>query len=275
VSWLAFGVCLWMMPPLQGSVPRASAWGAFAVVDASSTRLLASPGLNAPESLHTAYCEHGHELGVSFVYRRRATDAHTRTGIADHLASQAGTLFRVTRGTAEPDESCFLASDALLSSATPLTLRPPTPEGGCDPESQGQYAAERRRSIVRCWRLAHLPPDSHIVLVEFARRGRDALASLVLASPSAAVFADFPAQYRGEGQDLWRVGDGGVLSPRGFDVLVALRQDGSYALAVSWVGTEGASLMLLVSRDGRTFAREVADNRDWAPKSREDPGRRR
>jgi hypothetical protein len=76
-------------------------------------------------------------------------------------------------------------------------------------------------------------------VVEFARQDKDALASVVLIDRDRMIFADYPAVFRGEGQDLWRVDDVGVLSPKGFEVVFLLQRGTFYALGVNWHGDRG------------------------------------
>jgi hypothetical protein len=123
----------------------------------------------------------------------------------------------------------------------------------------------RNRAVVHCWALSDMGADQEVGLVEFARHGPDALASLVLVGPGVAVFEDFPAQSRGDGEDLWRVDDEGQMSADGFEVLFALRTPKTYFLAVSWASTEGASLVLLTWSGGQQFIQCAGGYRYAAP----------
>jgi hypothetical protein len=58
---------------------------------------------------------------------------------------------------------------------------------------------------------------------------------------------------------LWRVDDGGVLSPEGFEVVFAARRGQRYCLGVSWGGTEGRSLAVFDSGSGHVFNRVIED----------------
>ena len=107
--------------------------------------------------------------------------------------------------------------------------------------------------MVHCYPIGLVDGRVHVVLVEFERRGTNALASLVLVDGRRAIFADYEAEYRGPGSDLWRVDDEGRLSPEGFQLVTALRRGTEWMLAVSWAGTEGVSLSLLVANRADRF----------------------
>jgi hypothetical protein len=97
------------------------------------------------------------------------------------------------------------------------------------------------------------------MLVEFERRGTTALASVVVTDGPRTIFADYPAEFRGAGQDLWRADDGGELSPEGWSVVCLLQRETGYALAIAWSGTEGDSLSLWASDGGDRFVQVVRD----------------
>jgi hypothetical protein len=97
------------------------------------------------------------------------------------------------------------------------------------------------------------------LLAEFSRIGESALASVVLTDGQRVLFGDYPAKFRGEGADLWRVDDGGELSAEGFDLVFVAQQGQQYALAVSWAGTEGRSLGVFVSDGGAALNPVIKD----------------
>jgi hypothetical protein len=110
-----------------------------------------------------------------------------------------------------------------------------------------------------------LAADKQVALLEFERRGRDALASLVLVDGSRTIFADVHAEFRGVGEDLWRVDDGGMLSPAGLKIVCALQRGSWYALGIAWAGAEGQLLSLWVSEGREQFAKVLNDYWYQAP----------
>jgi len=108
--------------------------------------------------------------------------------------------------------------------------------------------------------------EKQVVLLEFERRGTDALASLVLLDGARTIFADVHAEFRRAGADLWRVDDGGVLSPQGMTIVCALQRGGWYALGTAWAAAEGQSLSLWISEGTDEFTKVVNDYWYQAPK---------
>ena len=129
----------------------------------------------------------------------------------------------------------------------------------CAPRVGPRLASLRDRAVVKCWVLAGLRKNDQIVLAEFARRGKEALASLVLMEADRSIFADFAGDTSGDGLSVWRVDDGGVLSPKAFKVLFVLERGTFRALALNWAGPEGSNLSLFVADRQNRFARAIQD----------------
>jgi hypothetical protein len=104
-----------------------------------------------------------------------------------------------------------------------------------------------------------------IVLLEFDRLAKDALASLAFVDATRVIFADYPAEFRGQGQDLWRADDGGVLWSQGFEIVCALQRGDWYALGIAWRGAEGQSLSLWISEGSQRFTQVINDYWYQAP----------
>lgn len=219
----------------------ADSLGGFALPDREGRRLLSTADLPHPERLRTALCGESGRVSVRFAGRQQAGAADSGRQTPENFDNLAGSVFR-TASPVDPAESCFLASEALLARSTPLDVAPPAGAGAClDRRRLGEI---RQRSVTRCWPLARLGPRAQAALLEFERRGTHALASIVIVDGPATLFADYPAEVSGAGQDVWRVDDGGRMSPRGWRIAGALRRGGTIALAVSWAGAEGQSLSL-------------------------------
>jgi hypothetical protein len=260
-------LCLWVAAALAGQdLPTSTVeHGAFAFPDVAGTRLLATSTVPQPESLKTAVC--GGKVRGPVVYERRQADrpGGTSRQTPRNFAYEAGTVFRLTTGKLEEHDTCFLATDPLLAGATVVPLIDPGKASACAPAARRQLASLRNRQVVNCWVLARLEKIEQIVLAEFARERMYALASVVMMESDRSIFADFTAVYRGEGQGLWRVDDGGVLSPADFKVMFVLERGTFRALAINWAGTEGANLSLFVAARGNRFAKVIGDYWYWAP----------
>jgi hypothetical protein len=239
--------------------PATEQHGAFALPDPSGVRLLANPALPHPESFHTALCSGARRFSVRFERRQTENKDNNGRRTSYNFDKLEGGVFAVLQGKIDVGAACFLASDALLSSATAITAEAPAKSAECGTDVRERLDALRSRNVVNCWPVAALPAGKRLVLAEFVRRDKDALASLVLMDGNRAVFADYQAVFRGEGQDLWRADDGGVLSAEGLDAVFLLQRGPAYTLGVNWRGTEGASLAVFVSKAGDRFTQAIAD----------------
>jgi hypothetical protein len=109
--------------------------------------------------------------------------------------------------------------------------------------------------------LVTVDDASAVVAAQFEPRSDSALASLVLVEPGTLTSLDFPAVPGPEG-DTWRVGDGGRFSPSAFQVLFVVTGPPEKAIAVTWGGEEGESLILAVApAGGGAFVPVVQDYR--------------
>jgi hypothetical protein len=256
-------LCLSLLLPLAGGaqvqdLPRATTdHGGFAFPDQSGARLLFLPTMDRADVLKTAVCTGGRRELVQFARHQTASGrGNGREGPAN-FDNLAGSVFEIPLGKVDPDATCFLASQSLLAGGALLELRKPQGVDAC--AQRDRLTALRNRRVVQCWPLAALERGQHLVLVEFERRGSEALASLVLVDGGRAIFADYPATFRGAGQDLWRVDDAGVLSPDGLTVVFVLQRDESYSLAIGWSGAEGRLLSLWISQGGDRFLQVIRD----------------
>ena len=244
--------------------------GAFAFPDPSGRRLLVVSDLARPELLHEAACSDGRRFPVRFEGRqieREGTNGRQSPEVFDKVAGSVFTVLRgiIGQGSQIGEVSCFLAGDALRSSATWLPVERSDGSRECSSDVRRQLASSHSRPIVNCWPLAALPGNRRIVVAEFARRDKDALAGVVLIDRDRTVFADYPATFTGEGQDLWRADDGGELSPDGFRIVFVLQRGHTYVLGVSWAGSEGQSLAVFVSNSGNRFTQVIGDYWYQAP----------
>lgn len=251
-------------------LPRATAQhGAFAFPDGNGTRLLAPSDLPQPDRVQDALCSDGRRVPVRFDRRQVERDNNGRQS-PSNFDKLAGNVFTVLQGQVggvqDTDSlSCFVTSTTLLSSATLLPARPLTESRECGADVRQRVARSRNRPVVRCWHIADLPAGRSLVLAHFVLRDTDALASMVLLDRDRSIFADYPAKYEKEGQDLWRADDGGVISPDGFQVVFLLQRGNSYVLGLSWAGTEGQSLTVAVSNDANRFTNVIVDYWYQAP----------
>ena len=241
----------------QEPPPSTAELGAFALPDPDGARLLSLAPLADPASLHTALCTGGRRFTVRFERHQEQGPGYNGRQTPANFDLLPGSLYRVLDGKV-PDVACFLAAAPLLSSAAILPVQASASPKACDPAVQNRIAASRGRPVQRCWSLAADSDRRQLLLVEFERRDKDALAAVVLLDDDRIVSAGYPAVFDGEGKDLWRVDDGGRLSPEGWSIVFLLRRAGEYTLGVAWQAGEGASLAVFASH-GDSFSQVLAD----------------
>ncbi len=240
------------------SLPSATdGHGGFGLQDQNGNRLLLMPNLAQPELLKVALCSGGRRFPVQFGRRQVEREGNNGRQTPYNFDNLAGSVFTILTGRVDPDATCFLATEPLLAGSTLLSIAAPEGSGAC--LQRGRFATLRDRPVIHCWPIARMAPEKQVALLEFDRRGKDALASLVVVDGTRAMFADYPAEFRGAGQDLWRVDDGGVLSPEGFEIVCALQRGVWYALGIAWHGAEGQSLSLWISEGSERFTKVIND----------------
>lgn len=277
------GLCVSCLMSLVGGAPvqdlpsATDAHGGFGLPDQRGGRLLlvsgpggrdsaltgAMPPLARPELLKTAFCGGGRRVAVQFE-RRQGEGANDGRQTWRNFDTVAGSVYTVLGDPVDPDAPCFLAGEALLAGRAVLNIAAPEGPGAC--LQPGRFATLRDRPVVHCWPLARVASDKQVALLEFERRGKDALASLVVVDGSRTMFADFPAEFRGAGEDLWRADDGGTLSPEGLKIVCALQRGGWYALGTTWNGAEGRVLSLWISDGRERFTKAINDYWYQAPR---------
>jgi hypothetical protein len=261
---LLFAVCLSSLVAAQVKEPPAvsDAQGGFGLPDQQGARLLLLPDLVRPDLLKAALCAGGRMVPVQFERRQgeSANNGRQTTGNFDKLA---GSVFAIVGSTIDSAAPCFIASETLLSGSTVLGIAVPQGLGACAQRSR--FATQRDRPVINCWPLARLGADKPVALLEFERRGKDALAALVLVDGTRSLFLDYPAEYKTEGESLWRVDDDGKFSPDGFKVICALQRGNVYTIGIGWDGAEGKLLQLWASDAQDRFTKLLNDYWYQAP----------
>ena len=230
------------------------AHGAFGFASGSGTEIIVLHPIENPDRFRNAICG-GRLLPVRFA-RQQERNAAARDDPRE-FERLRGTVFAVTGARAGQGETCLVAAAALLESAEVLRVRMSASPADCAQDARERFAAVRNRRMKSCWTLGAVEPQGTIGAVEYERSGRDALASLIVLSAGQRLSIDFPAEYKGEGEDTWRVDDGGVFSPEGFAVPFVLRRAQGAVIPVEWKGSEGVSLSLFVSDPAAPAARKV------------------
>jgi hypothetical protein len=256
-------------------VPRATAaLGGFAFPDRAGSRLMLlgdvarlfpneppfAELLPAAGTIRTALCAGGASHPIVFERRQLADGKGNGRQHSYQFEHLDGLVFKVNDGATLPEhEACFLAADAFAKSLTvvpvvSLTRKSWPPETpACSASLTKEIASQRKRAVTSCWAIAESPAQAsmQVVLVEFERQGKDALASLVVVDGRTTVFADQQGDAT-RTDSVWRVSDGGVIGPEAFKIVLLAKRAGRVVLAVHWQAEEGSVLMLFES-GGDTF----------------------
>jgi hypothetical protein len=244
------------------SAPLA-AEGSFAFVDSSGTQLLAVDSLTDPSRIMGALCSGGVALPVRYDRRQGRQSNDNGRQVASNFRNEKGDVFRVVQQKAPPDKTCYLSGDsALLADARVVMVREPAE---CSAAQASRLAAAKARRVIHCWDIASAPMHLEVVAVQFANIDSSALASLAVVGDSAVLFKDFPAIYHGPDGSTWRVDDGGVFSPKDFDILFVAALPYGYVIAITWAGEEGESGELLLADAAGAFRTLTKGYRYWSP----------
>jgi hypothetical protein len=237
--------------------------GTFAYADSSGGWLLALDSVPDPSAILGALCSTGIALPVRYERRQARQPNDNGRQVASNFSKERGDLFRVLRHSAPPDETCYLSPDsALLASARTATVREPS---DCSSMQISRIAAVKGRQVIHCWRIAGGPDNLEVLAVQFANIDSSALGSLAVVGDTSMSFKDFPATYRGPDESTWRVDDGGLFSPRDFEILFFATRSNRYAMAFTWAGAEGESSELLIADSAGTFRTLTKGYRYRAP----------
>jgi hypothetical protein len=266
LAFVAFGMVSGSVTTYAQDLPRATEqYGAFAFSNEEGSRLLSTADMARPESLRTALCSGGKRVAVRF--ERRQVEGNDSIGRQNPLnfAKTAGSVFRVEGANVESGTTCFLAAEPLIAGATIIELNSAPENARCSRNLYPSFQSAKSRPVVSCWPIAHSASGVQVLLIEFARRLRYALASLVVIDRDTRMYVDYPAEFSGPGADLWRVDDGGEIGPEVFKVVSLLKWGSTYVLAVRWDGTEGAALSLWSTENDDQFKQLLNDSWYLAP----------
>ena len=204
------------------NLPRASAeLGGFAFPDRAGTRLVLLGDSQAPSSpeplraeppmaaagIRAALCSGGSIHQVAFERYQRADGQGNGRQASHQFEHLDGLVFGLSAGARLPEnEPCFLAAAAFAQSLTVVPVvsvtrkawPPETPT--CGSSLAKDLASRRQRAVANCWVLADAPTQAgvQVVLAEFARRGTQALATVVAIDGRRMAFADQPGTRRAE-----------------------------------------------------------------------------
>lgn len=214
---------------------------AFAFPNLQGTRLLTTSELAKPEALRVALCSGSQRLDVQFERRQPEGQNNTGRQTPQNFDHTAGAIFRIVNGKIDANATCVLTDEAFLAGGTLIPLKRPSPTARCSKARYPEFQADKGRPVVGCWPIAESTSGIQAAVIEFSRRLTNALASLVVIDGERRIYVDYPAQFKGPGDDLWRADDGGEIHAEGFDVVFVLKRGTTHFIAIDWAGAEGSA----------------------------------
>lgn len=210
--------------------------------------------------LSAAVCTGGQQVPIQF--ERRQVEGRISNGrqTPQNFANVAGAVFRIAGGNVGADATCLLADVSFVAGATSFPLQRPLQNARCSTAQYPEFQADKGRPVVGCWPIAGSVGGIQIAVIEFSRHLTQALASLVVIDGGRRIYVDYPATFKGPGDDLWRTDDGGNIHAEGFDVVFLLKRGSTYLLAVDWRGAEGSALSLHIAEGSGQFKELVSDS---------------
>ncbi|MGG4103673.1 hypothetical protein AAXB25_07075 [Paenibacillus lautus] len=226
--------------------------GTFAFADETGHRLLVDPdaAIQDEQASLIAVGQGGVVLPVQYAGSQPATEEDNGRQTAPNFSHQAGQLYEVSEGAAEPNATYFIIPKRHLPTDALMTIQPANPEEINEQELQ-DIKNSKGREVDKAWPIVQLPDGESLYLVQFVRQGDDMLASLALKRESGWLYYDYPAKF--DPSSTWRVDDQGEVRPEMFSFLFAAKTELGFVLGVQWMGSEGENVSLLsVSDDAIT-----------------------
>ena len=234
---------------------------AFAFPNEQGTQLLVTGEIAKPDALRIALCTGGQQLSVQFERRQPEGRNTTNRQAPQNFAQTAGAVFRIIGGKVSPEATCVLAEESFLAGATVRAAEASV--AGRALLRKRRIRTSRRTKAARSSAAGQLPNrvrEFSVAIIEFARRLTQALASLVVIDGERRMYVDYSAEFKGPGDDLWRVDDGGEIHAEGFEVVFLLKRGTTYVLAVDWAGAEGNALSVHTAEGGGQFKEVISDS---------------
>ncbi|MFF2907300.1 hypothetical protein [Paenibacillus sp. NPDC057934] len=199
--------------------------------------------------LDRAIGNNGQVLTVNFVKWQPGSEDGTGREMAHNFAHLPGYLFTVEEESAFPDATYYLTTEADFNAKSLLDVKPANEDLAHPPvvgeDVQKAIAAVRKREIQSIGKIADLSPDRELYVVQFVRQDKDMLFSLVLKEGESLAFMDYPAVAQDDDYSVWRVDDGGEVTPEMFSVLFAAQKADGVLLGINWWGAEGVNTFFL------------------------------
>lgn len=205
--------------------------------------------------LNKAIGNNGQVLDVKFEKWQAGNEQNNGRELALNFTNLPGYLFTLEAGSAVPDETYYVvdAADFNLQSLLPVKPAGVNQEAATSEDRvRGSIAEAKGREVLHLWKLADVSVEQELYLVQFVKQDANMLFSFVLKDSDGLVFADYPAVLQDDGNSVWRVDDGGEVTPEMFSLLFAAQTANGLVLGLEWWGAEGVNTLFL-HKDVVTF----------------------
>ncbi|MFC5700369.1 hypothetical protein ACFPVX_03655 [Cohnella faecalis] len=230
--------------------------GVFGFTNADGTSIIVH-GLGvgqeaAMSKWNKAIGESGKVLSVKYAtYQKGNIDKSSGRDTSYNFENMAGYIFNVKEGSSTPNETYFLINENDFDLKALLPIKKTEDALKNDSLIAKEISAKKQRPITNIWQIAQFSDSQKLFLVKFKRQGDDMLFSLVLQREDKLLFNDFPAKTKDE-ISVWRVDDGGEVTPDMFSLLFAAKTSDGLALSIEWWGSEGENTFVIAD-DGEQF----------------------
>lgn len=218
----------------------------FGFADASGKHLIVtdreSSELDNVSKLNKAIGENGKVLSVSFVRWQEGKEESNGRQMAHNFDSLAGFVFAVEEGTATGDETYYLLDGNEVSMNAFVPIVKPSSSDVAE-EIKSAIVKAKNRAIMNIWHVADMGENA-VYVAQFEKQDKDMLFSIVLKRDDKLVFKNYPAVME-DWTSVWRVDDGGEVSPDMFNFLFAANTGDGLVIGVEWWAPEGAVSFLL------------------------------
>ena len=234
---------------------------AFAFPDEQGSRLLATSDIPNPTMLRVALCT-GEAQPLAIEFDRPQGEGRASTGrqAPQNFTQTAGTVFRIARGKVGTGSTCLLTDQSFVDDATLIPLGRPPQNSRCSKGDYPRFQSDKGRPVLGCWPIAESATGTRVAVIEFSRHLTRALASVVVIDGDRRLYVDYPATFKGPGDDLWRADDGGNIHAEGFEVVFLLKRGTTYVLGIDWAGAEGSALSLNIGDNAGELKEVLSDS---------------
>ncbi|RCX22688.1 hypothetical protein DFP94_101269 [Fontibacillus phaseoli] len=215
--------------------------------------------------LESSLLEYGNMIGeggktfeVRFVKWQKSSEQSNGRDTANNFANLEGYIFEVIDGKATPNETYYVVNEqdfdfeSLLEITSPAqTERATNAELEAEETLMENISLMRDHDVSQIWTLADVGSERKLYLVRFENKDKDRLFSIVLFNGEDFLYRDYPAVAKDD-NSVWRVDDGGEVSPDMFQLLLAAETEQGLLLGLSWWGAEGINSFFLLE-DGENF----------------------